>query len=143
MALAAPFTLSGLWVMGIGLHWVPFNPANIHMPGWGLAVFGLVFVCAGAAIASLAWARDLSVAKVMGAVMFVGISVIMHWTAFGPGERHFAQVRRVHGVVVRSIALDEQSGRRIAGGVAIMLDLILGATIFFLVRKSRRTPRVE
>jgi hypothetical protein len=141
LAFAAPFLLSGAWVMGIGLHWIPFNPANLHMPGWGLAIFGLVFVCAGAAIASIAWARDPSFAKLMGAMMFIGVALIMHWVAFGTGERHFKETRRVHGVVVPSIALDEQSGRRVAGGVAIMLDLILGAAVLFRLRRDRRRTR--
>jgi hypothetical protein len=136
LAFASPFLLSGLFVMGLGLHSI--DTADMRMPGWVVATFGLVFVAAGAAIASIGWARGLPFAKVMGAVMFIGLSVVMHWVAFGAGPRHFTQEHRVNGVVIEAGPLDEESGRRVFGGVAIMLDLILAATVVFMVKNHRR-----
>lgn len=133
-----PFLLSGLWVVGIGLHWIPVDAAKLHAPGWVLAVFGLPFVGAGIVIMNLARSAETRTMTIMGGVMFVGIAIVTHWVAFGSGPRQFTYQITRNNVVVESGPLDEASGRRIAGGVAIMLDLMFVAWVAWRVSNHRR-----
>src|SRR5262245_55376527 len=47
----------GGFITGIGLQWIPHDPAKIHAPYWVIVVGGLVFVSAGLAMLSAGWTR--------------------------------------------------------------------------------------
>lgn len=137
ISLGLPFLLAGLWVIGIGLHWIPVNPARLHAPGWVLALIGLPSVAAGIIIMNFARSAETRTMAILGGVMFVGIALVTHWIAFGPGSRDFKQKRGGDDKVHIS-PMDERAGRQIFGGGAIMLDLIFVAWVGWRVSNRRK-----
>jgi hypothetical protein len=137
-----PFLLSGLFAIAVGLHWISFHSMKMHSPGWVIALVGLPGLCAGIVILDFARSGRAPSAAIMGAVMFVAITIVVHWVAFGPGPREFSYKRVSNNVVVESGPLDEASGRRMSAGAAIMLDLIFLAWAAWWV-SNRGGPRSE
>jgi len=135
LLLASPFVLAGLYVIALGMHWIPSDPARMHAPGWVIALCGLIFFSGGLVILSFAWRSDSQPMKVFLVAMVVGIAIVTHWVAFGSGERLFTLTRTVNGVVVESGPIDERTGRRIFGAAAAVFDLALVAMALVRVRK--------
>ena len=141
MLFGLPFLLAGLWVIAIGLHWIPGNSVKLHFPGWVLALFGLPFVGAGIAIMNIARSAETRTMAIMGVVMFVGIALVIHWIAFGSGPRQFTYEITKNHVVLESGPLDEASGRRMTAMLAIMLDLIFAAWVAWRVSNRHKPPQ--
>lgn len=138
--LAAPFLLMGGFLTGIGLEWVPYDPAKIHAPGWVIAICGLIFIAGGLAMLRATWARSAQPQSqpILGVAILVGLTVVANWVAFGDGERRFTRTTSINDVVVNSRPLDERSGRFVFGISAVILDLVLVALVVKHLRKRSR-----
>jgi hypothetical protein len=131
---AFPMVMGGL-IAGIGLQWIPYDPAKIHAPNWVLVVAGLMFISAGFVMLCTTWNRYARLQTLFGLVIRVGLTLICHWVAFGAGERHFTSNTTFNGVKVDSRAVDEGNGRLVFGIGAIILDVVLAAMLVKLWRK--------
>ena len=79
--------LAGLVPMAIAFGWVPVKPGTLHVPAWIAMLAGSAFVLAGALIwlpQRLSGSREL-----LGAMLITTFAVVIDWSAFAPGERHF------------------------------------------------------
>ena len=141
LAIASPFLLMGLYIVAIGLGWLPVDPARIKVPGWVLALCGLPFVGGGVVILSFAWSRESPVGKIIAVVAFIGVSVVTHWVAFGPGTRDFYAARKTARILTRIGPIDEATGRRRFGAGAIVLDVMLVGLVVVQLRNSRLRRR--
>jgi hypothetical protein len=137
LLLALPFLAGGAYPIGIGLHWLPVDPAKVHAPGWVLVVCGLVFLSAGLAIVAMVVRPGSNPMKVVGVVGVIGITAVTHWVAFGDGERKFTRTRSINGVVVDSGPVDEGTGRMVFGIGAGLLDIGIVTLAIMRVRKRR------
>lgn len=137
VVLAALVLLMGGFITGIGLEWIPYDPAKIHAPQWVIVVCGLVFVCGGLAVLSATWTRDARPQPFFGVAILVGLTLVCNWVAFGEGERRFTSATSVNGTVVDSGPVDEETGRFVFGISAIVLDLILLALLIKRLQKHR------
>jgi len=140
--IAAPFLLTGLYIVAIGLHWIPTDPAKVHVPGWVLALCGLPFVGGGVAILDFIRSRNSPTPAIIGISMFLGIVLVTHWVAFGSGSRQFTHQVKVNNVVVESEPMDEQTGRRYFAVGSVLLDLMFATWLVVGMRKrSRSRPK--
>lgn len=121
--------------MGIGLGWIPHDPATVHAPGWVLVVSGFVFFFGGLTLLSFVWFPQVPLQNVTGLVILVGLALISHWVAFGEGDRKFTRTTSINGSRIESGPVDEGIGRFAFGAGAVMLDLALAALAIRRVRK--------
>jgi hypothetical protein len=140
LLLALPFLLGGAFPIGIGLHWLPLDPAKVHAPGWVLVICGLVFLSAGLAIVAMAVRPGSNPVKVVSVVCVIGITAVTHWVAFGDGDRKFTHTRSINGIVVDSGPVDEGTGRTVFGIGAVLLDIGLVTLAAIRVRKRMSQP---
>ena len=66
LLLALPFLLPGLYIVALGMHWIPSDPAKMHAPGWVIALSGLPFVGAGVAILDFMRSRNSPTLAIIG-----------------------------------------------------------------------------
>jgi len=59
-----PFVGVGIWGSLAGLEIIPVDPSNVHAPMWVLAVFGIVFFCAGVMLWGMGWRQVSHLRKV-------------------------------------------------------------------------------
>jgi len=138
--LALPFLVPGLYLIGIGLHWFPVDPASVHAPGWVIAICGLIFFSAGWCIFDLAWKLTRNPVKWMMVTLLLGMTVVSGWVAFGPGERRFEQTRSAGGMLLverETSTLDEAEGRRKFGIATVMLVAGMGIYVVAGIRRRR------
>jgi len=138
LLIALPFLLAGLYIVGIGMHWIPSDPAKMHAPGWVIALCGLPFVGAGVAILDFTRSRNSPTFAILGISIFLGIVLVTHWVAFGSGSRQFTHTRTLNGVVLESEPMDEQTGRKYFAVGAVVLDLMFATGLVVSMRKRAR-----
>jgi hypothetical protein len=134
------FLLPGLCIVAIGLHWIPTDPAKMHAPGWVVALCGLPFVGGGVAILDFMRTRDSPTGAIVGLTMFLAITVVTHWVAFGPGSRQFTRIRTVgtmNAVERESEPIDEATGRGYFAVGAVMQDLVIATWVIWRVRRRQ------
>jgi hypothetical protein len=128
----------GAYCAGIGLGWVPYDPAKVHAPGWVIVACGIAFIGAGLAVFSTKWSRDGQPQTVYGFVILLGLTLVCNWVAFGTGERHFSSSTSLNGTTVASRPVDERNGRIAFGVAAVILNLMVVAGVARLVRQRSR-----
>jgi hypothetical protein len=133
--LAAPFLVMGGFITGIGLEWVPYDPAKVHAPGWVIAVCGLMFVCGGLATLRATWNQDPRPQPIFGVAVLLGLTLVCNWVAFGEGERRFTSTTSINDTVVDSRPVEEGTGRFVFGIGAVILDFVLIALVINYLRK--------
>jgi hypothetical protein len=141
-ALALPFLVPGLYLIGVGLHWFPVDPARVHAPGWVIAICGLIFASAGWCIFDTAWKLTRDPFKWMMVTLLLGMTAVSGWVAFGPGERRFGQTRYVGEQLLverGSTTVNETKGRRMFGTATVLL--VLGMGIYAVVQVRRRRAK--
>jgi len=131
---AAVFWIVGGSVIALAAGWIPSSPENFHAPRWVVGVAGSIFLLGGfAPIVSRLGPNSVLSRNFF--LLFVGaFASVFNWIAFGPGPRQFSG-----GVSVGSIAsggaASEMSGRIAFGIGAVLLDVLLLATLWGLVRR--------
>lgn len=135
IVMASMSVLAGAFVSGIGLGWVPYDPAKVHAPGWVIVLCGLVFVCGGLAVFSATWNRESKPQPIFGAAILIGLTLICNWVAFGEGERRFTATTSVNDSDIDSRPIDEGAGRFVFGVAAVILDAALATYLISAWRK--------
>lgn len=131
--------LIGSVILGITFGLIPTNPSSIHAPGWVLALFGGVFVVAGAwAVLRRALKQDTVEAhwinSLFALLVMAAVSVICLWVGFGPGQRVLVHTDPLTG---RPTALltDPTLARIFFGGFGILMSAATIAIMFLQGRK--------
>jgi len=140
--LSLPFLLMGGFLAGIGLHWIPYDPAKIHAPGWIIVICGSMFVAGGVAMLRTTTGRGASSQPFLGVAILICLTIVAHWVAFGAGERHFTRTTSINDVEFASGPVDEHAGRIVFGAGAVILDLVLAAVVIARLRKRAQRSRV-
>jgi len=131
--------LMGLGVLAITFGVIPTDPANIHVPGWVLAVFGGAFVVVGLWViflraiqqntAEANWINFLLALAVM-----LATAVICLWIGFGPGPRFFVSHNSLTGHPTALIT-DPTLGRLFFG---LFGCLMTGMALAFAILQGRK-----
>ena len=139
LLFALPFLAAGVGIIGIGTGTIPFPPDKVHAPPWVIVLCGLVFLCGGLAVVAATFGLEQSVGRVFGLPIVAALLVVLHWVAFGDGERKFTATTSIDGGVVDARPLAESTGRFAFGAYAILLDaaLVAGAIVWW---RRRRRP---
>jgi hypothetical protein len=125
----------GAFCSGIGMGWIPYEPAKLEAPGWVIVVVGLAFIAAGLAVLSTKWSRDGQPQAVYGFIILLGLTAVFNWVAFGAGERHFSSSTSISGNTIASAPVDERNGRIVFGIASVVLDLVLVAGVVRVMRR--------
>jgi hypothetical protein len=136
----------GLWLIlvGLGVLPPPGGPRNIQGPLWLSVAAGLAFFLAGAAIVLQLWGNADERGELPPAApnwmrfaqlsitvaIFVALSVLGSWVAFGPGARRFGGT-----FMFFSPYINEVIGRSLFGFGAVLCWL---CTLLFAVAGFRR-----
>ncbi len=122
--LGALVALVGVMPILAGLGVPPFDRAPAEAPGWVPIVAGAMFVVAGLAVWAQGSPARHAVAEAAGFAVAVGLAVLAHWVALGPGRRACTSTLSAFWVTTWRRAPELEC--RIAFGVgALMLDAVL------------------
>jgi hypothetical protein len=81
---------AGIFPMLDALEVFPDSASRMNAPRWVLLVVASLFITAGFYVLLLALvgaAGAMAFGKVLGMAVFVGLAAVIHWVAFGGGER--------------------------------------------------------
>ena len=125
---------AGLIPLLIGAGVIPADQANFNAPHWVVALAGLAFIFAGAAILFGAPDGEGSAgARALGLLMFLAtiaaLATIATWVSIGPGAREFSSSAGIPGVEITSSG-DPTVGRIVFGiGALITWGVFLLALV--------------
>lgn len=137
--MAMAFIGAGGTIVALSLNYIPLNPAKLHAPRWILTLFGLMFIAGGCVPLSTAFNFRPWVNQLIGLMAASGLTVIINWVAFFPGERHFIGSTNVLGVHLGAVQSGEMSGRILFGIFALLLDWMLFVWLRQLIRTLRKS----
>ena len=124
IGFAALAVLAGAAVIGIAVGAIAYDAEKLRAPRWLIALAGSMFVAvAPVPLASVA-PRLAPLARAAGAYVGVVLLVLVHWVAFGEGERQFFAGGTPHGGGLRS-PVGETAGRSWFGAIAVLLDALV------------------
>lgn len=121
-----------------------FGEEGKHAPDWIIALCGGVFTFAGLAILVQALGGgsrfSKSLASACGFFVFLSMMIVLHWVAFGPGDRPGSGT--ISLPFVRISGPGREWTLRAGFGVgAVIMDLALLAIIVSALRRRRREGR--
>lgn len=130
LAFGGVFALTGAYIVGTSLGFLPSDPADFVAPRLVVAAAGMAFFLAGVWIAfqsSLSvFGGETLLAKwvqyILTLLILVAFVSVFLWVGLGPGERQFQTSTSV-GLVSASGTGDEVTGRLIFGGFGILVSL--------------------
>ena len=117
--VSIPSILCGLFLLLASLNVIPIPPESLRAPRWILGAVALLFCIAGVMLLVPREHRRLQ--NFLGALIMTGMSAILSWGAFGPGERQFESSLSVGGFVFSSVP-SEWAGRAVLGCCSILMD---------------------
>jgi hypothetical protein len=127
LAFGGIFALTGAYIVGISLGFLPSDPEDFSAPRLVVAAAGMCFFIGGvwAALKSTSWAygQDTPAVKRLSffltLVMMIAFASVFLWAGIGPGERQFQTSTSVGGVTISSPG-NESAGRCIFGGFGFL-----------------------
>jgi hypothetical protein len=123
IGFAALAVFTGAAVIGIASGAIPYDAEKLRAPRWLVALAGSMFVAvAPVPLASIA-PRLAPLARAAGVYVGVVLLVLVHWVAFGDGERQFFS-GPAHGGSLRT-PVGEHAGRAWFGAIAVLLDALV------------------
>jgi len=137
---ALAFLGAGLMLEAVALGLLPTQPSADEAPHAVLALAGLAFLAGACAPYAAQLGPNSLAARTVGAVVFLSLSAIAHWIAFGPGTRHFSGGVAVGVLSVAGHAPGETVGRIVFGLGALLLDVALLAVFRRWWRARRAGP---
>ena len=128
----------GFMVLAITFGVIPSDPANIHAPGWLMAIFGGMFVLAGLwAIFQRAIRQDTAGAGwvnfLFALAVMLAISVICLWIGVGPGDRFFVHTDSLGRPT--ALITDPTLGRIFFGFFGLLMSAV---TVAFAIIQGRK-----
>lgn len=137
IAFALLAVLCGSAIIGIATGALPYAEDKLTAPRWLIALAGSMFVAIGPAPLAGVFPRLSPLAR--GAGIYVGavLLVLVHWVAFGDGERHFFSGGAPGGGVLRS-PVSENLGRSWFGAIAALLDALVVWALWRSVRERAK-----
>ena len=132
------FLGAGLMLEAVATGLLPSRPSADDAPRAVVALAGFVFLAgAGAPYAAYLGPNSLA-SRLVGSIVFVSLTVIAHWIAFGPGPRHFSGSVSVGGLAATGLATGETAGRAAFGFGALLLDAVIVIGVLRWWRSRRR-----
>lgn len=125
----------GVASIGIATGVIPYDPAKVHAPAWILIIAGAMFIACGLVPLARAFRLPVAVNHFVAAIVLVGLTTIVNWVAFGPGERRFTGSAAVGGFTSRTAV--ESMGRVWFGAMAILLDVVIVLGLWDKLRSRR------
>ena len=98
--------LMGAFIVLIALGIIPYDESAFHAPRWVVVVAGAVFMAGGMAViwqGAFAHAQETIwfrvVSHIFSASIFLCLTLVLNWVAFGSGEREFSSSISIHSLV--------------------------------------------
>jgi hypothetical protein len=131
---------AGVFPMLDALDVFPDSAARLNAPRWVALVVASLFIAAGFYVLLLALAGAagaMAFGKVLGMAIFVGLAAVIHWIAFGSGERGACS----GGVSAMGIGVSgpvpDWECRAVFGYGALLMDfMFLRGTAWWLARRD-------
>jgi hypothetical protein len=133
IAFAAIVTLAGAALMGIASGAIPYDNEKLTAPRWLLFLVGSMFAAIAPVPLASVFPRFAPLARVAGPYSGAVLLLLVHWVAFGPGERAFSAGGAPVGSAPRP-PVSEGMGRMWFGAIALALDALV---VWSLVRAPR------
>lgn len=132
---AAVLWIAGGAVIALAIGWIPSPPEKFHAPRWVVGLAGGLFMLGGFTPLVSRLGPNSALSRTFF-LLFVGaFASIANWIAFGPGPRQFKGGVSM-GSFTSSAAASEMSGRIAFGIGAVLLDVLLLATLWKFVRRG-------
>jgi hypothetical protein len=138
IAFAAIVALAGAALMGIASGAIPYDADKLTAPRWLLILAGSMFVAISPVPLASVFPRFAPAARLAGPYIGAVLLLLVHWVAFGPGERAFSMGGAPVGSALRS-PVSEGVGRTWFGVIALALDALVVWALFRALRE--RWPR--
>lgn len=94
---------SGLYILFLGLGFIPVDAQSIHAPLWLIDIIGLMLIVAGLSALAARFVVGRTT-DLFGALVLLGFSLVAGWIAFGPGARVFGGAGPLLGRIVFGVA---------------------------------------
>ena len=143
IAMALAFFAFGLFIAAFALGLLRPSGGALTTPRWVVAAASLMFVAGGCVPLSISFRWRQATTDLFSLVMVVSLAAVFDWVAFFPGPRHFTSSSALLGVSLASTDSPESMGRWIFGGFAVILDLVVVAVLWRILRGGDRRKQQD